>query len=160
MCKPTAELTASQWADILALVERGKDDLANYRPHADKDGYTAEELQELDRLASSDASASLASQVTQAASDEPATRVYTAFCQERDGRGTIWIGSFEVEACAYREDELEQASYKARCECASEWGSYLDEDVESPRPDITGIVCIGLAEGDVNIPFWDDTHLE
>lgn len=159
MCKPTAELTASQWADILALVERGKDDLANYRPHADKDGYTADELQELDRLASSDASASLASQVTQAASDEPATRVYTAFCQESNGHGTVWISPVEVDAQSDRDSELQDAATQARYACAHDWDRYLNEDDDSPL-DISGIVCMGLAEGNVTIAMWDDSHLE
>ncbi|QGQ72497.1 hypothetical protein [Halomonas sp. PA16-9] len=159
MCKQTAELTASQWADILALVERGKDDLANYRPHADKDGYTAEELQELDRLASSDASASLASQVTQAASDEPATRVYTAFCQESNGHGTVWISPVEVDAQSDRDSELQDAATQARYACAHDWDRYLNEDDDSPL-DISGIVCMGLAEGNVTIAMWDDSHLE
>jgi len=159
MCKQTAELTASQWADILALVERGKDDLANYRPHAEKDGYTAVELQELDRLASSDASASLASQVSQVASAEPKTRTYVAFCQESNGRGTIWISSIEVDAQSDRDSELQDAATQARYACAHDWDRYLNEDDDSPL-DISGIVCMGLAEGNVTIAMWDDSHLE
>lgn len=96
--------------------------------------------------------------------DEPTaevkTRTYTAFCHDSNGTGTIWIATVEVPIQDYREDEQQEAAYQARCECASDWGRYFDASDGSPREDISEIVCMGLAEGDVTIAMWDDTHLE
>ncbi|SFI00283.1 hypothetical protein [Modicisalibacter xianhensis] len=91
---------------------------------------------------------------------EPETRTYTAFCHQRNGVGTIWIGTVEVPIRDYREDEQMEAVYQARCACARDWGWHFEAADGSSREDISEIVCMGLAEGDVTIAMWDDTHLE
>lgn len=63
---------------------------------------------------------------------------YTAFCQQSDGGGTIWIDSVEAE-------DLSAAIEKARDECAAAWG-YEAEHVH----------CLGVAAGNVEILHWDD----
>lgn len=65
-------------------------------------------------------------------------QTYTAFCQDIDGRGTIWIS--DVEA-----DSPESAAGEAREKCAEDWGC-----------DVEGVHCLGIAEGNVNILLWDD----
>ncbi|MGK0547891.1 hypothetical protein ACSEE7_20585 [Halomonas cupida] len=164
MTMKTATLTSDQWADIMQLVGRGESDLAEYVPHyADKDGYEPGEVDELERLLRGEASAALSKQLaddTGASSEAPATRSYTAFCQESNGTGTIWISSIEVDAQEDRDKELAKAEEQAKYECACDWGRLTDPDDEDSPLDITGIVCMGLADGDVNIAMWDDTHLE
>ena len=61
---------------------------------------------------------------------------YTAFCREDSGLGTIWIDTVDA-------DTLDEALKKACEACATAWG-YEIETVE----------CIGLAKGDVEIPYW------
>lgn len=64
--------------------------------------------------------------------------VYTGFCQEVTGKGTIWIGAIEA-------DTQDEAINKARAECAVDWTCH-EEDIH----------VLGLAEGDVNILVWED----
>ena len=65
---------------------------------------------------------------------------YTAFCQQTDGRGTIWISDVEASS-------ISEAAQNARDLCATEWG-YEFHDVH----------CLGLAEGDINIVHWEDLN--
>ncbi len=69
------------------------------------------------------------------------TQTYTAFCQQANGEGTIWIDSVEA-------DDLEEAIFKAQVKCSSDWGveSYAPEDIH----------VLGLAEGTLNIVYWSD----
>ena len=64
--------------------------------------------------------------------------IFTAFCRGSDGTGTTWISSIEAESA-------DAAMEAAINECADDW-ECSPEDVE----------CIGLAEGDVKILFWED----
>lgn len=66
-------------------------------------------------------------------------KTYTAFCQEADLTGTIWIQSVEAESLA-------EAGKLAIETCAEAWDMEPEE-----------VVLLGLAEGDVNILFWDDS---
>lgn len=66
-------------------------------------------------------------------------KTYTAFCQEADLTGTIWIASVEAESPA-------EAGRLAIETCAEAWEMEPDE-----------VVLIGLAKGDVKIVFWDDS---
>jgi hypothetical protein len=70
------------------------------------------------------------------------THKFTAFCQQADGKGTIWIGTVEVE-----ENSCTVAAAAAREECAAAWG-YDPEEVH----------CLGLAVGDVDIVYWEDIN--
>ena len=63
---------------------------------------------------------------------------YTVFCQDVTGEGTIWIDCVQATS-------LEHAKHVGRTECAEDWG----EDIEE-------IHVIGVAEGDVNILYWED----
>ncbi|MCD1651801.1 hypothetical protein K8090_12850 [Halomonas meridiana] len=164
MTMKTATLTDAQWADIMQLVGRGESDLAEYVPHhAGKDGYAPEEIDDLERLLKGEASAALSKQLaddTDASSEAPATRTYTAFCQESNGTGTVWISSIEVDAQEDQDKELVAAEEQARYECARDWDRLTDPDDEDSPLDISGIVCMGLADGEVNIAMWDDSHFE
>lgn len=63
---------------------------------------------------------------------------YTAFCQQDNGRGTVWIGTVEAV-------DQEQAIDAARDQCAIDW----EWDPER-------VHCLGLALGGVTILYWDD----
>ncbi|MGP9768295.1 hypothetical protein ACT3UM_21485 [Halomonas sp. AOP13-D3-9] len=152
----TATLSEAHWDDIIALTERGKSDITEFLPFAERDGYTEEDVKNLERLLNGEASSLLSSQLA----SSKVTRTYTAFCHATNGIGTIWIGTIEVPIEDYREDEQESATYQARCACARDWGRYIDPESESPREDICEIVCMGLAEGDVSMAMWNDSHLE
>lgn len=78
---------------------------------------------------------------------------YTAFCQEANGRGTIWIEAIEVAEVGDPEEQIELARSEAIKACAYAW--YGDDDEIEPD-----IVCLGLAKGDIEIVEWDDSHLE
>lgn len=64
--------------------------------------------------------------------------IYTAWCRDADGTGTVWICQIDAE-------DVDGAIQKAREECAADW-EYPVEAVE----------CIGLAEGHVKILHWED----
>ena len=64
---------------------------------------------------------------------------YTVFCQDITGEGTIWIECVQATS-------LEHAKLVGRMECAEAWG----------REDIEEIHVLGVAEGDVNILYWED----
>ena len=63
---------------------------------------------------------------------------YTAFCQQTDGKGTIWVSTFDAPS-------VEEAIELAINECALDW-----EDLPA------NVHCLGIAEGDVNILHWED----
>lgn len=63
---------------------------------------------------------------------------YTAFCQQANGKGTIWVNNIDANT-------LEEAIDLAIQECALDW-EYL----------VTQVHCLGIAEGDVNILHWED----
>lgn len=65
-------------------------------------------------------------------------RTYIAFCRKSDGTGSIWIQTVEAES-------VEDAKVRAIVECAADWGMRT-----------CFISCIGIAEGDINILFWED----
>lgn len=67
---------------------------------------------------------------------------FTAFCQEADGSGTIWISTVEVE-----DDNVLTAISLAREACAEDW-DYDPEDIH----------VLGIARGDVEICHWVDSH--
>ena len=66
-------------------------------------------------------------------------KAFTAFCQDLDGSGTVWIASFEAP-------NLAAAKQLAREKCAADWG-YEDPD---------HVHVLGIAKGNVNILHWED----
>ena len=64
---------------------------------------------------------------------------YTVFCQHANGTGTIWISPVNA-------NNLEEAQEKARIACADDWG----------HEDLSDVHVLGVAEGNVNILFWED----
>ena len=75
-------------------------------------------------------------------------RTYTAFCQQSDGRGTIWIDTVEVEDDPQDCDAtIEAAKLAAREACANDWGWDFDD-----------VHCLGLAVGNVEIAEWEDLN--
>jgi hypothetical protein len=65
-------------------------------------------------------------------------QTFTAFCQEADGTGTIWIQQVKAETIA-------DAVAAARRDCAEDWGF-----------DVEHVHCLGLALGDCQIVHWED----
>jgi hypothetical protein len=63
---------------------------------------------------------------------------YTAFCQQTNGKGTIWVSTFQAL-------DVNEAIDLAIQECALDW-----EDLQ------TNVHCLGIADGDVNLLHWDD----
>ena len=78
------------------------------------------------------------------------TQEFTAWCQQADGRGTIWIGNVEIEqeSSLTTDNEIERARLEARQACALDWGS----------DDCSDTHCLGLAKGDVRIVDWQDLN--
>ena len=85
-----------------------------------------------------------------------ATRSYTAMCQQDNGHGTIWMQTIDVPQQEKREEELAAARIMARRMCAEDWYGHDGVDIE---PLIDSITCMGLLEGDVNVLFFDDSHI-
>lgn len=63
---------------------------------------------------------------------------YLAFCQQSDGRGTIWIEHVSGAT-------LEAAIQEAREACADDWGY-----------DVDSVHCLGLIEGAGTVAHWQD----
>lgn len=63
---------------------------------------------------------------------------FTAFCQDVDGRGTIWIADVQAGSVA-------DAIAAAIIACASDWETNTDS-----------VHCLGIAAGDVEILHWED----
>jgi hypothetical protein len=64
--------------------------------------------------------------------------IYTAFCQQACGGGTIWIDTVQAP-------DPVAAGPIAQAACADDWG-YAVEDVH----------VLGIAPGSVEILWWDD----
>lgn len=74
---------------------------------------------------------------------------FTAFCQDANGSGTIWIDNVEVDGTPLdvtTDEQIEAAKAAARAACASDWG----------YEDSSQIHVLGLAKGDVQIVEWED----
>lgn len=69
-------------------------------------------------------------------------RTFTAFCQQANGMGTIWIDQVQIEG-----DDVAEAAAAAVKACAEDW-DYDEDDVH----------CLGLAAGSVDIVYWDDLN--
>lgn len=65
---------------------------------------------------------------------------YTAFCQDINGEGTIWIEQVQAE-------DLDSAIKTAQRECAEAWG-YNECDVH----------VLGISAGDIEILHWEDLN--
>ena len=63
---------------------------------------------------------------------------HTVFCQGFGGERTIWIECVEA-------DDLESAMQVGKAACATDWGCDTDD-----------VRVLGVAEGDVDILFWED----
>lgn len=85
-----------------------------------------------------------------------ATRSYTAMCQQDNGHGTIWMRAIDVPLKENREEELAAAKIMACRMCAEDWYGRDGVDIE---PLIESITCMGILEGDVNVLFFDDSHI-
>ena len=70
---------------------------------------------------------------------------FTAFCQDADGTGTVWIATVEA-------DSVDQAKTKAVAACSEDWYG------EEAKNMADSIKCIGLAEGDITILMWEDIN--
>lgn len=64
---------------------------------------------------------------------------YTVFCRESNGTGTTWISAVEAES-------LDEAKAQGHFNCCWDWG--VEDD--------SSVTVIGVAEGDINILFWED----
>jgi hypothetical protein len=73
--------------------------------------------------------------------------VFTVFCQETGGCGTIHIASVEAA-------DLEAAIIAGKQQCIDDWSDGLPTD-ESRWNEQT-VHCLGVAEGDVTILHWED----
>lgn len=71
---------------------------------------------------------------------------YTVFCQESDGTGTVWIQTLSAR-------DLEHAKSAGLEQCCEDWNGPSDED---PIFTPDNVSVIGVAEGNVNILFWED----
>ena len=71
-------------------------------------------------------------------------KTFTGFCQQSDGTGSIWIGSFVAP-------DLESAIIEAKRRCIFDWnaGGSAPYDTEN-------VHCLGIAAGDVEILEWND----
>lgn len=68
--------------------------------------------------------------------------IYTVFCQEKSGRGTVWIESFEAT-------DIDDAKALGAAKCSFDWNF-----------DPQGIHVLGVAAGDVEILHWEDLNDE
>ena len=75
------------------------------------------------------------------------TNIYTAFCQQADGGGTIWISTVHADPGA----SLETIRRRALEACAEDWGM---------NPASGDIHCLGIARGNVPLVFWHDLEGE
>lgn len=70
-------------------------------------------------------------------------QTYTVFCQQSDGRGTIWIDSVDA-TCA------EEAATLGKANCAADW----------EYEDLADIHVLGVAAGEVDILTWEDLNVD
>lgn len=71
-------------------------------------------------------------------------KTYTAWCQQSNGTGTIWIGKVDAPSGT----TLDSIRLSAIQACAIDWG--WDGEQEGD------IHCLGIARGDVDLVYWDD----
>ena len=75
------------------------------------------------------------------------TPVFTVFCQQNNGFGTIHIDSVEAP-------DFGSAILVGRRKCLNDWnGGHTGKDATFTLEDIH---CLGVAEGDVRILHWED----
>lgn len=74
---------------------------------------------------------------------EGKAQTYTAFCQQSDGCGTIWIDTVEVPAGT--ENPIRDARERAIAACSFDWNY-----------DPASVHCLGLVLGDATVCYWDD----
>lgn len=74
-------------------------------------------------------------------SPEPDLKTYTVFCQERTGKGTIWIDTVEAP-------DPDEAASLGRTQCTKSWEFYDEDNVH----------VLGVATGDIEIVMWDDLN--
>jgi hypothetical protein len=77
----------------------------------------------------------------------PPTLLFTIFCQEIDGNGTIHIASVEAA-------DLESAITAGKQQCIDDWSGGSTPD-ESPWTMET-VHCLGVAAGNIQILHWED----
>jgi hypothetical protein len=65
--------------------------------------------------------------------------IYTAFCQEANGTGTIWVDSVRAKT-------QEKAGITAIRRCADAWKLEPDQ-----------VVLLGLIKGNPPVKMWDDS---
>lgn len=78
-------------------------------------------------------------------------KTFTVFCQEASGHGTIWIDTVTLPEYNYEDVPIALIEEKAKEACREAWGY---------PPDGIDIHCMGIAEGDITIHMWDDSHME
>lgn len=71
-------------------------------------------------------------------------QIYTAFCTGVSDQATTWIQAIHVPNEPRSNLEM-RAAQQAKQECAEAWGCELKE-----------VHCLGLAEGNIEIAYWDD----
>lgn len=76
-----------------------------------------------------------------AAPPTPGLKTYTVFCQERTGKGTIWIDTVQAV-------DPDEAASLGRTQCAKSWEFYDEDNVH----------VLGVASGDIEIVMWDDLN--
>ena len=74
---------------------------------------------------------------------EAEAQTYTAFCQQSDGCGTIWIDTVEVPAGT--DNPIRDARERAIAACSFDWNY-----------DPASVHCLGLVLGDATVCYWDD----
>lgn len=78
-------------------------------------------------------------------------RTFTVMCQDASGTGTIWIDTVEVEADSAGNYPLATIQDLATKKCSEQW----ERDWETDH----SILCMGVALGQVNFLYFDDSHL-
>jgi hypothetical protein len=82
-----------------------------------------------------------------------ALKPYTVFCRESNNTGTIWISTVLAES-------LEHTKSQGLAECCDDWNGNPDpedaDDFDHLHYTPDNVSVIGVAEGEVNILFWED----
>lgn len=66
--------------------------------------------------------------------------IYTVFCSQSNGEGTMWIGNVTTSAT-----DLASIRDMACNQCAIDWDTDADD-----------IVCVGVIEGNAKVLSWED----
>ncbi len=77
----------------------------------------------------------------------PSVTLFTVFCQEAGGSGTIHIASVEAT-------DLESAITAGKQQCIDDWSDGLPPG--ESRWNENTVHCLGVAAGDVTILHWED----